>query len=169
MARSGFLWRPAFSYMHLESKYESLSKLSRKKKTSSIMRLPVIASHAVDVTCVQYRCNASRPWAVLWLHEVCNWAERVGPIPETAATTYRHETTSGPKVRGKKWKTFKNPLVYFHALTQPGDRQLNFNKCQWETYRGKRLKTNLDITSNFPARGLSDIAELKTKALPVSI
>lgn len=61
--------------------------------------LPATAAKAVGVVCLQCRCNASGPWAVLWFYQICNWAEWVGPISEAAATIHRHQTTCRPKVR----------------------------------------------------------------------
>lgn len=66
---------------------------------------PWYVSDAVDVICVWCRCNASGPREVLWFYQICYWAEWAGAIPETAATTHRHKTTFGPKVRDNTEKS----------------------------------------------------------------
>lgn len=63
---------------------------------------------------VPCRGNASGPWAALRFYQVCYWAERAGPVPETSAPTHRYPAAFGPKV-GQNTKGAINAAFNYKA------------------------------------------------------
>lgn len=90
--------------------------------------LCIAVSDAVDVCVLLCRCNASRPWAVLWFHQVCDRTERAATVVQAAATTHRHQTTCGPKVHEQYWKSWSAiKAVFCNVCCQDSLSQNNKN------------------------------------------